>query len=166
MKRLLLALMCWPLTAWPVTCNSGAQALAQSLVIINSLRSAPLRCGNQLIGPAPALRWSPLLAESAQRYAQELAARDTITHIGQTATSLRDRLQGVGYKLQKAAENLAGGPGTLEEATQLWSASPSHCGNLMAPDFTEAGLACVQAPGRLEHYWVLHLGRPAMRFEF
>lgn len=101
-----------------------------------------------------------MLMASARRYAQELAARDRIDHLGAAGSSLRARLREGGYAMRTAGENLAGGPETLDEAMAQWLASPAHCENLMLAEFQEFGLACVSGPGRYKHYWVLHLAAP------
>lgn len=139
-------------------CQPQAEA---ALAAVNALRARPQRCGERLWPAAPALRASPLLADSARRYAHELAARDRIDHVGSAGTSLRTRLREAGYTLRLAGENLAGGPETLDEALAQWLASPTHCENLMLADFQEFGLACVMGPGQFKTYWVMHLATPA-----
>ncbi|MDR7272910.1 uncharacterized protein YkwD [Pelomonas saccharophila] len=136
---------------------SGDAVLAR----LNALRAQPQACGERVWPAVAGLRPSPVLTESARRYARELAARDRIDHVGAGGTSLRTRLREAGYLMRSAGENLAGGPETLDEAMAQWLASPAHCENLMAPDFQEFGLACVPGPGKLQRYWVLHLATPA-----
>lgn len=140
------------------SCQPAGDAV---LARLNTLRAQPQACGERLWPAAAPLRASPVLAESARRYAQELAARDRIDHVGAAGTSLRTRLRESGYLMRSAGENLAGGPETLDEAMAQWLASPAHCENLMAADFQEFGLACVAGPGKLQRYWVLHLALPA-----
>jgi len=136
---------------------------AAVLAALNALRAQPQACGERVWPAVMALRASPLLAESARRYARELAARDRLDHVGATGTSLRTRLREAGYLMKSAGENLAGGPETLDEALAQWLASPAHCENLMVAEFQEFGLACVPGPGQLQRYWVLHLAAPATR---
>lgn len=123
-----------------------------------------VRARGQSCGPAaPPLRWQPLLDASAQRYAQELAARDRLDHVSTSGATLRTRLREAGYVMRVSGENLAGGPETLDEALAQWLASPAHCENLMGADFEEFGLACLSGPGKLQRYWVLQLATPAKR---
>lgn len=137
-------------------CPTEPEAVSRAL---NALRAqAQARACGMAGQSAAMLRWNALLAASAHRHALELAAGDRIDHAG---TTLRARLKESGYAMRSAAENLAGGPETLDEALALWLASPVHCENLMAAEFREFGLACVAGPGRLQRYWVLQLAEPA-----
>lgn len=131
----------------------------QVLEQINRLRAQAHRCGGQTLLPAGPLQWDPSLARSARRYAEELARRDLLSHRGEQAATLRERLRSAGYLLRTAGENLAAGPVDLEETLALWLDSPEHCDNLMQPDYEHMGLACVAAPGRYGRFWVLHMGR-------
>jgi uncharacterized protein YkwD len=133
-----------------------------ALAALNRLRQEARRCGSQDFAAAGPLRWSPLLLDSAQHYAKDLAQRDRIDHVGEAARSLRLRLADAGYAMKSAGENLAGGPETLDEVITTWLASPGHCENLMWPSFSEAGLSCVTGPGQLQRYWVLHLAEPTL----
>jgi len=154
---LLAAARCWAEEALPA-CPAG---LTPELVLqrLNALRAEPRPCGGAERAAAPALRWDLRLAAAAEAYAGELAQRDTLSHVGLRAHSLRERLSAAGYLMSSAGENLAAGPESLDDALQIWLASAAHCQNLMAPELVDAGLACVAAPGRYQRFWVLHLGR-------
>lgn len=132
-----------------------------TLVVLNTVRTRAQSC-------APAtrpLQWDDRLASSAQRYAEELARRGTLSHQGEGAGSLLDRLKAVGYPLRRAGENLAAGQDDLADVLAQWLTSRAHCENLMQAEFRDVGLACVNGPGGPEWYqtyWVLHLGvRPS-----
>jgi len=141
-------------------CPDGLEA-EEVLRKLNALRASARSCGTLALPAAATLRWDARLVASSQRYAQELARRDSLSHEGQQSRSLRERLSGAGYRMRLAGENLAAGPETLDEALAQWLSSPDHCDNLMAADFEDVGLACVAAGGRYERFWVLHLGRSA-----
>jgi uncharacterized protein YkwD len=158
MRSGLCLLLATPLVLANPDCQPSSDA---ALAALNAARARAQQCGGRLWPAAGALRGHPLLADSAHRYAVELAARDRIDHIGPSGTSLRTRLREAGYLMRVSGENLAGGPETLDEALAQWLSSPSHCENLMLADFQEFGLACVSGPGRFRHYWVLHLAAPA-----
>ncbi|PZP33423.1 MAG: hypothetical protein DI603_08625 [Roseateles depolymerans] len=142
--------------AQPGCAPPDEMALAQ----LNAARAQPQRCGAEVWPAVPPLRWQPQLAEAAQGYALELAARDRVSHVGVAGESLARRVRASGYPMRRAGENLAGGLETLDEVLAHWLASAAHCENLMAPDFQDAALACVRGPGELGFYWVLNLGRP------
>ena len=125
-----------------------------ALVALNTLRAHAQPCA----AAARPLQWDARLARSAQRYADELALRDTVSHQGEGAVSLLDRLKAVGYPLRRAGENLAAGQDDLAEVLAQWLASRAHCENLMQAEFRDVGLACVTGPGLYQTYWVLHLG--------
>jgi len=135
-------------------CQPDPQAATRAL---NAVRALAQSCGPAV----PPLRWHALLNASAQRYAQELAARDKLDHVSASGATLRTRLREAGYVMRVSGENLAGGPETLDEALAQWLASPAHCENLMGADFEEFALACVSGPGKLQRYWVLQLAAPA-----
>ncbi|MBV8034556.1 CAP domain-containing protein [Roseateles sp.] len=146
----------------PAAAQEGCQPVAETvLAALNALRAQPQACGERVWPAVAALRASPVLAESAHRYAMDLAARDRIDHQGAASGSLRARLREAGYAVRVVGENLAGGPETLDDALAQWLASPAHCENLMLADFQEFGLACVNGPGRFQRYWVLHLAAAA-----
>ena len=138
-------------------CQPDADATVRAL---NTLRAQAQTCGHRAWPAAPALRWQATLGGSARRYAQELAARDRLDHVGAHGATLRTRLREAGYVMRVSGENLAGGPETLDEVLALWLASPAHCENLMGAEFEEVGLACVAGPGQLQRYWVLQLAAP------
>lgn len=139
----------------------GVMAGDAVVLALQALRAQPRRCGDRLWPAAPPLAAEAHLAAAARRYAEELARRDRIDHVGEAGASLRRRLHEAGYVLRQAAENLAGGPESLDEALAQWLASPTHCENLMAAEFQEFGLACATGPGHLQRYWVLQLAEPA-----
>lgn len=161
MRALLPLLLCLTGLA-PAVAQEGCQPKAAAvLAAINAFRSQPQACGEHVWPAVAALRASPVLGQSARRYAVELAGRDRVDHVGAAGSSLRTRLREAGYLMRSAGENLAGGPETLDEAMAQWLASPAHCENLMAAEFQEFGLACVVGPGKFQRYWVLHMAAPA-----
>ena len=157
MRVLSTLLLLAPTAMAAPNCQPNADDAVRAL---NALRAQAQTCGERAWPAAQALRWQATLGGSARRYAQELAARDRLDHIGANGGTLRTRLREAGYVMRVSGENLAGGPETLDEALALWLASPAHCENLMGADFEEVGLACVPGPGKLQRYWVLQLAAP------
>ncbi|MDT9000901.1 CAP domain-containing protein [Paucibacter sp. APW11] len=149
-----------PAASVPQPVAPGCPALAPEAVLatLNAVRAMPRQCGPRAFAAAAALRWSAQLAESAGRHVQQLAARNTLSHRGQQAESLRQRLRESGYRLRLGGENLAAGPADADEALAQWLLSPEHCANLMAPAYEEAALACAANNGEYGRFWVLHLG--------
>lgn len=130
---------------------------------INAQRAAGAACA-PAVPDAQQLEWDPRLAATALAQATDLALRDTLSHRDARQRTLKERLQASGYPLRVAGENLAAGQSQFEGALSAWLASAGHCANLMQPQYSDVGLACVQRRGsRYERFWVAHLGTPARR---
>jgi uncharacterized protein YkwD len=107
----------------------------------------------------PAVAVSPALNAIAQDYADVLAAAGEVGH--RVGGTLASRLQAGGYVFSVAGENLGGGYRSVEEAFDLWAASPSHRANLLAEPITEIGIATAfNAASPYRTFWVLLVGRP------
>jgi uncharacterized protein YkwD len=136
------------------------QQLHKAVEQLNALRRRPAACA-----PGSAamqrLTWESRLAASAQEQARDLALQDRLSHVDSRNRGLGSRLRSVGYAAAGAGENLAAGQTDIEDTLQAWLASPSHCANLMQPEYRDVGLACVQRRGsRYERFWVAHFGAP------
>lgn len=140
--------------------NFNADALAK----INAFRSMPRTCGTKGRFPAvPALRWNSQLQQSATGHSRDMAANNYFSHTGLDGLGVDKRVEAAGYAWRAVGENIAAQPATVAEVMAGWQASDGHCANLMNPDFTEVGLACVPgtATSRYATYWTMNLGRPA-----
>jgi uncharacterized protein YkwD len=137
------------------------QQMQRAVEQINALRRHPAQCATS--GTAmQQLSWEARLAASAQEQARDLAVQDRLSHVDSRNRGLGVRLRSVGYAAAGAGENLAAGQSDIEDTLQAWLASPSHCANLMQPEYRDVGLACVQRRGsRYERFWVAHFGVPA-----
>lgn len=136
------------------------QQLRQAVEQLNSLRRQAAHCA-----PAGAamqrLSWESRLAASATEQARDLALQDRLSHVDSRNRGLGARLRSVGYAAAGAGENLAAGQSAIDDTLQAWLASPSHCANLMQPEYRDVGLACVQRRGsRYQRFWVAHFGAP------
>ena len=70
------------------------------------------------------------------------------------------RIRNEGYEWKVAGENIAAGFTSIQVVFDKWIESPDHCENLMASQYAELGLSCVQKGGTTYGtYWVLDLGR-------
>ncbi len=128
---------------------------------LNALRLQPASCAASGASMQH-LAWDSKLAASAQEQAVDLALRDRLSHVDSRNRGLGMRLRSVGYASAGAGENLAAGQADIEDTLQAWLASPSHCANLMQPEFRDVGLACVMRRGsRYERFWVAHFAVPA-----
>jgi uncharacterized protein YkwD len=141
---------------------------------INKARSVARDChdGNGLVSAAPALTWNSDLYASAYEHSYDLAQSDTFSHYGSgtqsditgsnnnKASYFNERIKANGYVNYKAiGENIAGGQTTIQEAVQAWIESPTHCTNLMNPEFKEIGVAVVtNNSSEYKIYWTQNFG--------
>ena len=140
---------------------ADAATLQRAVQRMNELRlHADAPCARTNVLPQE-LIWEARLASSAQRQASDLAVRDLLSHVDAQERGFGARLRSAGYAAAGAGENLAAGQTDFDDTLQAWLASPTHCANLMQPEFRDVGLACVQRRGsRFERFWVAHLGAP------
>jgi uncharacterized protein YkwD len=136
-------------------------ALHQALERLNEVRRDVAAPCVAEAAALPPLTLEDRLASAAWEQAADLAQRDTLSHVDSQQRGLGARLRGVGYPMAGAGENLAAGQTSFDDALAAWLASPKHCANLMARDFRDVGLACVQRRGtRYERFWVMQLAVP------
>ncbi len=141
---------------------------------INEARSIARDCqdGNGLVSAAPALTWNDELYASAYEHSYDLAQSNTFSHYGSGTASditgsnynkrsyFNERIKANGYVGYKTiGENIAGGQGTIQEAITAWLASPTHCTNIMNPNFKEIGVAVViNSSSEYGIYWTQNFG--------
>ena len=139
--------------------NFAADALAR----INQVRAAGATCGTRgSYAPATAVTWAPLLTQSGEGHSRDLATLNYFSHTSADGRDLADRVNATGYAWNTLGENIAAGFASVNLVMDGWTASDGHCANLMNPDFTEVGMACVPgATGSVYNtYWTMDLGRP------
>lgn len=119
-----------------------------------SLTSA-YRAGRGL-GPVTA---NSQLQRMAEGYALAMARTGKVQHSIGIGDNFVRRLYASGYDAQEAAENIAGGFDTIEEAMIGWQNSAGHRKNLLKPAVREIGLGVSRNPTtHLETYWAMVLG--------
>jgi uncharacterized protein YkwD len=147
--------------AVPAAVPSAPLLSTRALQLVNEVRSRGARCGTRAFAPAPPLSFSGTLAGVALGHANDMADHNYFEHQDLSGKSPADRVRAVGYQEKLVGENLAYGPGTIEEVVQGWLDSPGHCENIMDPRFVEMGIA--YAPGRASRhglYWVQVFAKP------
>ncbi len=154
----------WVVIAAPtvVPSASGMEAsTARVLQLVNEVRAAGSRCGDQTFGPAPPLQRSRTLDSAAAEHAADMARHDYFEHVDLQGKTPADRVRAAGYRGKLIGENIAYGPGSAQEVMAGWLHSPGHCQNIMDPRFTEIGLAAAQGRGsRRGLYWDQELAEP------
>ena len=103
----------------------------------------------------PALRYSPLLAESASSYSRYMLARDYFGHLSSVRTSGKFTLKG---------EVLAWRSGSnprVSPTLSSWLRSGSHRAVILHPKmrYVGAGMERGQFGGGLATVWTVHFGR-------
>ncbi len=156
----LAAVLIVPFVIAPATASADLDGLdAEEIAAIEAINE--VRVG---LGLTP-FEVSPILTESAEWMAQDLAKRDTIDHTDSLGRSMGNRVHSFGYPTNAyIRENLVVGTNvdTGAEAVQLWQESAGHRANNEATDVTVAGIARVYAPNTTyQWFWVLNLGSVA-----
>lgn len=141
------------LTAAP---EPQAQSAAM-LRLVNLTRSSGQFCGKNRTPAALPLRRNPVLSAIAQAQADEMAVMQYFSSTSPNGRTLGRRVSDSGYTWSAVAENIAGTAPLAENALQSWMAIEDQCGNLMSPEYVDAGVGFNAARG----IWVLTLGAPA-----
>lgn len=121
---------------------------------INEARSKGCRCGNTYMPPVDPIKWNDQLAQAAQRHANDMHKNDHFDHTGSDGSTIKDRIEGAGYKWRAIAENIAWGYTDVDAVVAGWLKSPGHCKNIMNGAYTEMGAA------QAEEFWTQTFGRP------
>lgn len=140
----------WPPPHSPEKSPSGTvPSMGSPLEIINHLRvSAGLS----------ALQENASLIEAARSQATWMAFSGEVSHAGPSGQStIKERLKGVGYVFQTAAENVAGGQRIWPEVFDAWLHSAGHKQNIYGK-FEECGFAEVLSAQGVA-YWCLVLAK-------
>lgn len=90
-----------------------------------------------------------------------MAAHNYFSHRGKDGSLAGVRATRDGYDWRGIGENIAAGQGSAQQVVAGWLASPSHCFNIMHPDFTEMGAAyAVNPQSDAAIYWTQVFGSP------
>jgi uncharacterized protein YkwD len=153
----------WILLAKPFTppkAQDAASVARQVLQLVNAARAKPRRCGSERFAATNPVKLNDKLTRAALAHSQDMAKRGSASHDGSDGSSPGDRATRAGYQWRNVGENVAAGQLTADEVMQGWLSSPHHCANVMAPQFTELGLAYAVNPrSELGIYWTQLFGR-------
>jgi uncharacterized protein YkwD len=151
-----------PAPAGAADCGLSDFAVS-ALARINQLRAAGASCGTRgTFAPTTALSWNPLLTQAGAAHSLDMATLNYFSHNSADGRDLADRVNATGYAWNTLGENIAAGFSSVNLVMDGWTASDGHCANLMNPDFTEVGVACVPGTSSSVYntYWTMDLGRP------
>lgn len=144
------------LLATPQQANLQSTAAHDLALILNQERQAG--------GIAP-LSWSTLLAQAAQRHADDLAAHNLIDTTGSDGSTYRQRIRETGYRAWDDGllvyETLWVGLGNAENAMSWFRNTAQEWENFIDPRFREIGVG--YAESKNIHYFVINFGsRPGV----
>jgi uncharacterized protein YkwD len=146
------------------TCGTAEAEFRQRVLArVNQWRSSGASCGSEgSFGPAAALGWDTRLTTAAAVHSQDMQAHNYFDHTGSDGSTPGDRVTAAGYAWQTTGENIAAGYSSAETVVDAWIGSPGHCANLLNPQFTQVGVACVAGDGgnTYRNYWTMELARP------
>jgi uncharacterized protein YkwD len=99
----------------------------------------------------PAVQISEVLRRAARAHSDDMAIRRFFDHVDPNGRTPFDRMRAHGHA-RPAAENIAHGQHTPEEAMGAWLRSPGHRANLLLPDVRQLGV------GLRDGYWTQNFG--------
>lgn len=127
-----------------LSCEPRIELEEQMVTLINQARSESRSCGGQLFNAADPIRWNSELEKAAQKHSNDMASNNFFSHQGSDGTDASNRIQNQGYSWTTYGENIFAGAKNTEAAIDGWLASSGHCQNIMNPNFTEMGAACIK----------------------
>jgi uncharacterized protein YkwD len=134
---------------------------AEFLSLVNAARAQGAVCGDTTRKPSKPLVWNDNLSVAAKIHSDEMAIDNFFSHDSAKTGSLRERIHSTGYQYEEAGENLAGGQTVITKVVNDWLKSPSHCANMLNPDFKEMGAACKKnSNSYYKTYWTIEMALP------
>jgi uncharacterized protein YkwD len=135
---------------------------AEVLRLTNKARAKSRKCGGKRMKAVRRLRWSPVLASTANQHSADMATNDYFAHNSPSGESPFDRMRASGCSFRAAGENIAAGIPLSDPAAvvRAWLKSPGHCRNIMSGTFRELGVGRVEGPGQWGVYWTQSFGTP------
>jgi uncharacterized protein YkwD len=130
---------------------------------VNQLRAAGASCGARgNFAPVGPLTWNTQLTQAAAVHSQDMVTNNFFSHTGSNGSTLSSRVNATGYAWSSLGENIAAGYGTVNNVLAGWMASDGHCANIMNPNFTQIGVACIKgsSANTYRDYWTMDLARP------
>ncbi|KAJ2357621.1 hypothetical protein IWW50_005882 [Coemansia erecta] len=92
-----------------------------------------------------ALKIHPAMTKAAYDHSVYQSSIGTMTHKDPSFGPLGSRLKGLSFQFATAAENIAEAPlATAEDVFNMWMGDEGHYANIVSPQSTYMGLACVK----------------------
>ena len=137
--------------------GGGSDDLADQVVVLVNEQRVDAGC--------PPLAIDERLVAAAQGHSEDMAANDFFSHTGSDGSQPWDRMDEEGYRWSRAAENIAAGYPTAEQAVAAWMNSPGHRNNILNCDLVDTGVGHVYLPDdpgsvNYRHYWTHDFATP------
>ena len=100
--------------------------------------------GDRAAAGHSALAPDSLLAQAAQKKAEDMAAKGYFAHVSPDGKTPWYWLDAVGYKYTYAGENLAINFTDSSDVETAWMNSPEHHANIVKPEYTQIGIGTAQ----------------------
>lgn len=134
---------------------------ATMLAAVNAARGTARSCGGTWYPAAPAMAWNAKLAQAAAAHSHDMATNNFLSHTGSNGSTLVNRVDATGYAAIAWAENVAGGPTTVDAVMEGWLASAGHCANIMNSTYRDFGAACAyNDTAAYKRYWTQVFAAP------
>ena len=142
---------------------------------INSIRSQKRYCGNNLMQPAPAVKWNTALYKAAYEHVNDLSRHDYIDYIGSGKRSdwsglerggkrsmPIDRALMNGYNPRYIDDISVGGANknSIDNVLSYALTDTNICKELMSTNYNEVGVAKIRVPSTsYKNFWSIMLGK-------
>ena len=145
----------------PPAAEASDAVAERVLELVNRARTEARACGDKRFAAAGRLKLNGTLSRTSLAHAADMAHHSYMAHTGRDGSTPADRATRAGYRWRSVGENIASGQTTPEAVVESWIKSPPHCANLMAPQFTEMGVAySVDSASKAGIYWAQLFGTP------
>ena len=123
------------------------------LQLVNSYRASGCNCGSEGYFPLTnPLTWNNIIELTAQDHSSDMFKKKFLDHKGSNGSTPGTRLNKRGYNWSTCGENIARGYSTEQAVIEDWIKSPTHCRNIMNPNFKEMGVS------KVDKYWTQVFG--------
>lgn len=113
------------------------------LLEVNKIRQEGCMCGDVYYKSAQVVVWNSTLAKTSYLHSKDMAANNYFSHVSKSGQTPIDRLKKQKYHYKSFAENIFRAIDYTPEPKEVvmaWKNSPTHCVNMMNPDYVEMGV--------------------------
>ncbi|MCP9753577.1 CAP domain-containing protein [Lacihabitans sp. CCS-44] len=125
------------------------------LKLVNKARSEGRKCGTQYFAATSPVTWNSDLEKAAYLHSKDMFENKYFSHVSKNGVEPSARILAQNYFFKSFAENIYAASGfspTPEEIIIQWVNSPTHCANIMTPDFKDMGI------GGYQNHWTQLFG--------